>query len=226
MGGPSLSHPRKTQREPRLTQRNYLIQASLVRRLKGVIHRHLSGKANLLILDCGCGDKPYYPFFEGISRLYVGVDRRRGEYVDVIGDVQQLPFRDDLFDVVVCTQVIEHIPHPQTLVNEIHRVLKCGGLLILSTHGVWPVHAAPNDFWRWTDFGLRRLLEGFSLVRVYECGGNIATFFQIANLYMPSIPHLRPLLSAILNKLGEYLDQKFRGRAAQLIMNYLAVAEK
>jgi SAM-dependent methyltransferase len=219
------SHHGKGMREPKLTQRNYLIQSNLTRLLRTCIHRFLSGK-DLQILDCGCGEKPYLPFFENISSLYIGIDRTRGKQVDIVCDVEKLPLRSQYFNVVLCTQVIEHVTSPETLINEIQRVLKNDGYLFLSTHGVWPVHAAPFDFWRWTDFGLKKMLEDFSMVKIYECGGNIASFFQIMNLYLPTIPYLRSILSLFLNIIGESLDNKFRGKSAKLIVNYLAIAKK
>lgn len=218
-------HPGKGKREPKLTQRNYLMQSNLARLLKSSVQCFLTEK-DLLILDCGCGDKPFLPFFEGRYSIYVGIDVTQGKYMDVVGDVEKLPFKGCLFDAVLCTQVMEHVFSPKRLIDEIYRVLKSGGFLFLSTHGVWPVHAAPHDFWRWTDLGLKRMLANFSMVKIYECGGNVASLFQIMNLYLPTIRYVRPLISLFLNKMGESLDNRFRGRSAKLVINYLAAAKK
>jgi len=212
--------------EPRLTQRNYLVLKYLANLFRENVQRLLSEK-DLLILDCGCGNKPYFPFFENKSSLYIGIDLRRSKYVDVVGDVEKIPFKDSLFDVVLCTQVLEHTLSPSTLIDEIYRVLKNNGFLFLSTHGVWPVHDPHFDFWRWTDLGLKKMLAKFPIVRIYECGGSIASLFQIVNLYVPRIRYTSPFISLFLNKIGECLDNRFGDKVStKIIVNYLAIARK
>jgi ubiquinone/menaquinone biosynthesis C-methylase UbiE len=193
--------------------------------LKENVQQLPSGK-NLLVLDCGCGQKPYFPFFESKSSLYVGIDREKTKEVDVLGDAESLPFKDSLFDVVLCTQVLEHALSPSTLIDEIHRVLKKGGFLFLSTHGVWPVHDPHFDFWRWTHLGLRKMLVKFPTVRLYNCGGGIASFFQMVNWYVPNTRYVRPFIAFFLNKIGESLDHRFGNKVSKIIVNYLAIAKK
>ena len=217
----------KERREPKITQRNYLVLKYLAHLLRGNVQRLLSEEKDLLILDCGCGNKPYFPFFENMSSLYIGIDLRRTKYVDVVGDTEKLPFKESLFDVVLCTQVLEHTLSPSTLIDEIYRVLKRNGFLFLSTHGVWPVHDPSFDFWRWTDLGLKKMLAKFPIVKIYESGGRIASFFQIVNLYVPRFVMLGPLISLFLNKMGECLDNRFGDKIpTNIIVNYLAVARK
>jgi SAM-dependent methyltransferase len=190
------------------------------------VQQFLSGK-DLLILDCGCGQKPYFPFFKNISYLYIGIDLKRSKHVDVVGDVQKLPFKDCSFDAILCTQVMQYITSPKMLLEEIYRILKDGGFLFLSTHGVWPVE---DNFmlWRWTDSGLQKMLDRFSEVKIYECGGNIASLLQIINLCVPVIRYVSAVIWFVLNKTGEFLDDRFRRKEwfPGLIMCYLAVAKK
>lgn len=216
-------------REPKLCQRDYLFLEYLSNLLRENVQRLLSEEKGLLILDCGCGQKPYFPFFESMSSMYIGIDLQRGKQVDIVGSVEKLPFKDSSFDVVLCTQVLEHTLSPLTLIDETYRVLRGNGFLFLSTHGVWPIHCAPFDFWRWTDLGLKRMLGKFPTVKIYECGGSIASLFQIANLYLPNIHYARGITSSFLNKIGEYLDNRFRDSpriSTKIIVNYLAVARK
>jgi len=72
---------------------------------------------------------------------------------------KSLPIDDDSFDIVLCTQVLEHVDDPAAAVREMHRVTKPGGRVLASTHGVMVFHPNPNDYWRWTHTGLRRLFE-------------------------------------------------------------------
>jgi len=59
-----------------------------------------------------------------------------------------IPFKDNVFDTVICTQVIEHVPRPWLVVHEIYRVLKEGGHLLLSTPFLYPYHLEPRDYFR------------------------------------------------------------------------------
>ena len=68
---------------------------------------------------------------------------------------------------------------PKMMVNEVFRVLKSGGLFFLSTHGNWPVQGAPNDYWRWTEYGLRKLLTDHSDCKINVCGDSIASILQL-----------------------------------------------
>ena len=77
-------------------------------------------------LDIGCAHSPYSQYFSH----RVGLDIKPGPGVDVVGDVYHLPFKDEQFDNILCTEVLEHLPLPQTAISEMTRVLKIGGLLI------------------------------------------------------------------------------------------------
>jgi SAM-dependent methyltransferase len=111
------------------------------------------------VLDVGCGVKPYFPFFSSVASEYVGVDVVANPNVDLVGPVEALPVDDASFDLVLCTQVLEHADDPAKAVSELHRVTAPGGRVLASTHGVQWYHPSPNDYWRWTHTGLRLLFE-------------------------------------------------------------------
>ena len=72
---------------------------------------------------------------------------------EIVGDAQEMPFADATYSTILCTEVLEHIPDPQKAVDEMYRVLKPGGTLILTTRFLFPVHDAPGDYWRFTPYG-------------------------------------------------------------------------
>ena len=108
------------------------------------------------MLDVGCGIKPYRAFFDPFAGEYVGVDVRNPA-ADLEGAVESLPVSDGSFDIVLCTQVLEHSVDPTQAVRELRRVTAPGGRVLASTHGVQVYHPAPDDLWRWTHAGLERL---------------------------------------------------------------------
>ena len=108
------------------------------------------------VLDLGCGDKPFQKYLTNTE--YVGFDRS-ALFADVQGDALSLPFADSNFDHVLSTQVLEHVPNPFKFVSEIGRVLKDGGSALITTNMMWNLHVGPDDYFRFTRFGLRHLAQ-------------------------------------------------------------------
>jgi SAM-dependent methyltransferase len=114
------------------------------------------------VLDYGCGGSPYRQLFGACT--YHRADLVGGHNLDFeYGDDALLPPELGNYDCVLSTQVLEHVETPTTYLRECYRVLKPGGALLLTTHGLYEDHACPHDYWRWTVFGLRRLIEGCGL---------------------------------------------------------------
>lgn len=98
----------------------------------------------------------------GIHRMradIVNVDIFPYREVDVVANAEQLPFATGSVDGIVCESLLEHVPHPEKIVEEMYRVLKPGGAVYIVIPFVYPFHASPNDFYRWSVTGLRELLK-------------------------------------------------------------------
>lgn len=122
------------------------------------------------VLDFGCADQPYRHVFPA-GAAYVGADLPGNPLAAVeVSPAGTLPLEDESFDAVLSTQVLEHVGEPSTYVGECFRVLRPGGRLLLSTHGIMVLHPDPVDYWRWTSDGLRYELEQAGL-RVVELKG-------------------------------------------------------
>ena len=133
------------------------------------------------VLDFGCADSPYRDLFSDAVG-YRGADLDGNTSADVrINSDGSLPVDSASLDLVLSTQVLEHVGDPKVYLSEARRVLKPNGSLILSTHGVWPYHADPVDYWRWTAQGLRRQIElaGFDVVASNGIGGLLAMAVQL-----------------------------------------------
>lgn len=142
------------------------------------VARHATG----LVVDVGCGHQAARTAVGGGGR-YVGLDHYRtasewyGSTPDVFGDAQRLPVRDGAADTILLLDVLEHLPAPDACLAELHRVLAPGGCVVVQVPFLYPVHDAPLDFGRWTEFGLRRLLEGhgFEIVEATHFPGPAET---------------------------------------------------
>lgn len=92
------------------------------------------------------------------------IDPGRGP--DIIGDVAEFDFGDRRFDAVVMCEVLEHVREPRQAIETVHRFLRSGGVLILSTPFIFPLHDQPADYYRFTRYGLEWLLRDFSEVTI------------------------------------------------------------
>lgn len=125
------------------------------------------------LLDVGCGDKPYERIFRPYVSEYVGIEHEgvfpsthafaAERRPDLYYDGNRLPFPDASFDTVLSVQVLEHTPKPQSLLDEMARVLRPDGLLILSAPFSARLHEEPYDYFRYTPHGLRAMCEQASL---------------------------------------------------------------
>jgi SAM-dependent methyltransferase len=132
------------------------------------------------ILDYGCGGSPYRGLFP--NSKYFRADFTPCDGLDfVLPADSSVSAPDSSFDMVLSTQVLEHVPDPANYVAECFRVLKSGGFFVLTTHGLFEDHGCPYDFQRWTADGLRLLLEraGFQIkgAKKLTCGPRALCFF-------------------------------------------------
>lgn len=122
------------------------------------------------------GDPYYRHLFnpQAIERYDV-FDVQAGPQVTIVGDIQSCPaIADNTYDVIVCTQVLEHIANPFLAVNELHRMLKPGGIILLTVPSSYPYHAAPRDYWRYTRDSLQLLFgERFSDIVITSYGNRL-----------------------------------------------------
>jgi len=153
------------------------------------------------ILDYGCGAKPYEHLFEGHIEKYTGVDVGENPHADFnIQPGERLAFEDNTFDFVLSSQVLEHVKDVDQYMEECRRVLKSGGVLLLSTHGTWQFHASPYDYNRWTCMGLQYLIErsGFDVIDYKPILGQLAVTSQLRLSFFDSFANMIGVAGRIL----------------------------
>ena len=166
-------------------------------------------KGNLL--DAGCGQMPYrsYILQQSEVKQYVGLDIETAKNYsdevkpDVTWDGQTMPFQDNVFDCVLATEVLEHVPNTIGYLNEVYRVMKPGGTFFFTTPFLWPLHEIPHDEYRFTPFAMQRLLLEARFIDsiVQPLGGWHASMAQMLGLWLrrsPMNPYQRRMLSIVL----------------------------
>ena len=167
----------------------YIARIKLLKNIKKLAHHFHDG----YLLDVGCGRKPYESLFNVNS--YIGLDVPGGGHdddaksADVYYDGKVFPFTDSFFDYVISNQVLEHVFEPEKFIEEIYRVLKPNGLLLMTVPFVWDEHEIPYDYGRYTSFGLNHLIskKGFKIIEQYKSGGYVDTLAQMFSMYIYTI---------------------------------------
>ena len=204
-------------------RRDYLVYRALWPKLEQAVRVALqSGPERPVVLDVGCGRRPYADMFAGAS--YVGVNFTTEDALpDVVGDAQHLPIANEAVDIVFSTQVIEHVPHPEHLLEEAWRILRPGGSIILSGPFYWPLHEEPHDYYRFTKYAFEQLLAeaGFGDVSVT---GDCGAVTQVAASIVELLPRWLWLLVPLINVVTPALERFWPNTKSTL--NYVAIGRK
>lgn len=196
---------------------------------------HLKGR----LLDLGCGQVPFYGVYRShVDEVYC-VDWESSmhelSYIDQHADLtEDLPLESESFDTVLLSSVLEHIPTPSRLIEEIYRVLRADGKAIINVPFLYVLHEEPYDFYRYTKHALVRMAENASFtVEVLEpTGGAITVLFDLLSKALIRLPFgLSKLLYATnfvaYLSLGTSLGKKFDVKTATFMPNgYFLVVRK
>jgi len=227
IGGP-LDHPYRI-------IESYRIQAlqQAVKKMEGTL------------LDFGCGTKPYEPLLKSHFKKWFGIDlkdRTTGpesqNRADTVWDGITLPLEKNSFDVVLATQVLEHVENIENTLKELARVLRPGGYFLITVPMTGVLHEEPWDFRRFTPYGLRNMLEPLDirLETSVALGGVITTITTLISghiSFLRRIPVFGNLCSkivmGILTQLGlwtEVIFFKVGYRQAKITTDYLFILKK
>lgn len=187
----------------------YLIRKSLfeaVKELKPLVHGD--------ILDLACGIMPYKDFLMNDNVIkYIGVDLEPTEYhntviPDYYWDGITIPLASESVDFVLATEFLEHYFDTSSILKEINRVLKPGGVLFFTVPSIWPLHEVPYDYHRFTPYALAEYFKKstFTTWNIKPLGGFNYNFAISLALRYEKISNskrifVRPFVSAFVNLL-------------------------
>ncbi len=214
----------------------FLTYKHLFADLKWAIERYAQGK----VLDIGCGNKPYAHWFKDYVESYTGCDviQSSNNKVDIICPATAIPLPNESFDTVFSTQVIEHVADHNGMLREAYRILRAGGVFIVSGPMYWEHHEAPYDFFRFTKWGFEHILTeaGFTDLQLIPNGGKWALAGQMLQNNLRSSFGKTPArkllgwsykifrIKWIINALFNWLDRKDRDNSSTL--NWVAIGQK
>jgi SAM-dependent methyltransferase len=215
---------------PSITNPNYLVlrrRAELISNWIGQI----PGK-DLRVLDIGGRYQPYRPLLQERLGQYIAIDVLATRLVNVVGKGELLPFRANTFDLVIATGVFEYFPRPHLAAEQVHNVLKPGGVLLMSVGAVSP-RFVDDEHWRYMRSGLRSILSPFSQVvivpEVFSLGGFcrlINTGLNIFAKYELVRRLFQVTVFPLVNLAGLGLEKLSLSTNDQMAGNYCALARK
>jgi SAM-dependent methyltransferase len=196
------------------------------------------------LLDIGCGKMPYREYILKNSSVdnYVGLDIEDALIYDsniqpdFTWDGKKMPFKNDSFSCAFGTEVLEHCPDPEVVLNEVYRVLESDGIFFFTVPFLWNLHEVPHDEYRYTPFSLQRHLKnsGFKDIEIKALGGWDASMAQMLGLWLrrsPMNPVKRNVLSFLLKPVIRFLIKKDKRKKinfidGQMITGLYGIARK
>lgn len=156
------------------------------------------------ILDVGAKDQPYHAQLECTDYYSLDIIPQPG--VDIVGDIHNLDWAGSFFDTILATEVLEHLHTPSQAISEMLRLLRPGGLCIVSTRFFHPYHPDPEDYFRFTSKGLQHLFSNFSHVEVQPLGNKFHSLWLLLS-FQPGFGRFFRRLSPLVASISSHSDE-------------------
>lgn len=171
------------------------------------------------LIDLGCGKVPLYGAYRDLVQTITCVDWPQSvhtsPHLDCEVDLSQsLPFESESFDVVILSDVLEHVPEPLLLWKEMARVLAPGGHALINVPFLYGVHEAPHDYGRYTQYALRRFarVAGLDVPVLIPVGGSLHVMADLAGKHLAHVPAVGAPLASMAQHLVALIDRTAWGR--------------
>ena len=194
------------------------------------------------LLDLGCGNQPYRGWYEPLVSTVTALDAAPLPGVDVVAMADDVPLPDASFDVILATEVLEHVNDAEKAMSEIFRLLRPGGHVIATVPYLYPTHEAPHDYRRFTHYGLVAIAErhGLRVVDLASKGGilswiaqyAVVALVEVANRLLPKpifeYRRLRWLLAAPQEAVirRRRLARQVSGLSTRISLGYMVVCQR
>jgi SAM-dependent methyltransferase len=169
--------------------------------MRAPLKKFISSNCHLakgILVDVGCGAMPYKEYFSKWVDTYVGLDHPVAramveglgdQHPDLYGEANSIGLKSGSVHTVLMTEVLEHTGDPQLVVEEISRILAADGIFFLTVPFLYHVHGVPYDFFRFTKWGLLKMLgeNDFEILTMIEQGNYWTTSAIMANNYLFSV---------------------------------------
>ena len=208
--GKQSRHSQQDRIDPSIFQYDYLSLRRLSDDVRRLITELPVPPTGAVALDLGSDKCPYRSLLETRGYQVKTLDLTLDNGADYAGTAESTGLPDGSFDLVLCTQVIEHCMNPWRALTEAVRILKPGGALIVSAPHIWFYHPHPTDHWRFTQEGMVRLCKdvGLEPTVLLAQGGSILALFQILNfLAYGVLGRAGGPLYAVANAVGAAADR-------------------
>ena len=164
------------------------------RNLDRLCKENSTDKRTLVVHSEDVDYKPYFPnAFTVTKRKNIPADMHVDLYYEELSRIES-----ESYEVIVCTGLLEHVPEPQRLINDLYRILKPEGRLIISASAVFSFHECPNDFYHFTPFSFQRLFKDWKNIEMMRGASQpfetIAILLQRILLQCEIFPPLRPII--------------------------------
>jgi len=197
------------------------------------VKEHARGR----LLDMGCGKVPLYAAYRervtDVQCIDWANSLHGAKHLDKSCDLTgSIPYGESEFDTIILSDVLEHLPEPMTCWREMHRLLRPGGKLLLNVPFYYSIHEEPYDFYRYTEFALRRFANtaGFNVIELKPVGGAVDVLADVtAKLFAGA--RLSPIGLGVQSLTGAFgrrgIGRRIRERTAKRFpLGYFMVAEK
>ncbi len=223
--------------ELRGSSKSYFFSAATFNGRK-ITEKAINDYASGQVLDVGCGTMPFKDLIKKNSNVneYHTIDiEKRVPMVDFVGDAQNMDMiENNTYDTLLCIEVLDHVQNPYKVLNELKRIIKDGGYLILSVPHLSRLHEEPHDYYRFTKYGLKFLFEnaGFNIIDISPRGGLFSFLgHQFSTVFLCFFWHI-PILKNIIFFINKwfcilpccFLD-KYIDKGKKFALGYTVVAQ-
>lgn len=224
-------------RDPNELQISSRLVATLVARSYDTyIKDHVTGR----LIDLGCGKVPLFEAYKNYVTDNICIDWgnsiHKNQYLDFECDLTKiLPFENESFETVILSDVLEHVYQPETLWKEMSRILSNHGKILMNVPFYYGIHEVPHDYYRYTEYALRRFAEdaGLKIIVLKSYGGAPEIITDIIAKNLRRLPRIvgRPLAIYLQQFTLFFINTKFGKKVSEATsetfpLGYFLIAEK